>query len=73
MSARWFTEYRLAWIKESVMIFGHIRREHVSVKFGISTPQASADIAQVLKRWPNLMQYNTSTKRYERGGTSAYE
>lgn len=70
MSERWFTEFRLAWIKESVEIFGHIRREHVMRKFGISKPQASMDIAEVLKRWPDLMDYNLSAKRYERRDAS---
>lgn len=65
MAERWFTEFRLAWIKESVEIFGHINREHVMRKFGISMPQASMDIASVLARWPDLMAYNKSAKRYE--------
>jgi hypothetical protein len=62
----WFVEYRLAWIKESVEIFGHINREHISMKFSVSIQQASADIQRAMKRWPRLMAYNTSTKRYER-------
>ncbi len=37
-------------------------------KFGISAPQASLDLREVLKRWPDLMVYNKSTKRYERNG-----
>ena len=66
MSETWFVEYRLAWIKESVEIFGSIRREHIMHKFGISTPQASIDLQMVKDRWPDLMIYNTSTKQYER-------
>jgi hypothetical protein len=62
----WFREKRLEWIKESVQIFGFINREHIEMKFRISTPQASFDIRDVMKEWPNLMQYNPSTKRYER-------
>jgi hypothetical protein len=62
----WFIEYRLAWIKEMVEIFGSIRREHLIRKFGISMPQSSKDIQEVLERWPDLMKYNTSTKQYER-------
>lgn len=42
----WFTEHRLAWIKESVEIFGFINREHIQKKFGISTPQASYDLRE---------------------------
>lgn len=63
MSA-WFVETRLAWIKESVEIFGFINREHIMKKFGISTPQASVDIREALKRWPDLMSYDKSAKQY---------
>ena len=66
--ANWFTETRLAWIKESVDIFGQINREHVMRKFSISAGQAAVDFAEVLRRWPGLMTYNRSTKRYERNG-----
>ena len=65
MTDTWFVEFRLAWIKESVEIFGCINREHIERKFRISTPQASNDIALVLRRWPDLMTYNKSAKRYE--------
>lgn len=68
MSERWFIEHRLAWIKESVEIFGQINRDNIMRKFGISTPQASLDLRTVLERWPDLMTYNRSTKRYERNG-----
>lgn len=60
----WFVEQRIAWIKESVEIFGYVNREHVMKKFGVSTPQASVDIREVMRRWPDLMEYDTSLKRY---------
>lgn len=60
----WFVEHRLGWIKESVEIFGFIRREHIQKKFGVSTPQASLDIREALKRWPDLMAYDRSMKQY---------
>jgi hypothetical protein len=60
----WFVEQRIAWIKESIEIFGYVNRDHVQKKFGVSTPQASYDIREVMKRWPNLMEYDTSLKRY---------
>lgn len=66
MTERWFLEHRLAWIKESVEIFGQINRENIMRKFLISSPQASNDIAEAVRRWPDLMTYNRSTKRYER-------
>lgn len=60
----WFVEQRIAWIKESVEIFGYVSREHVMKKFGVSTPQPSVDIREVMRRWPDLMEYDTSLKRY---------
>lgn len=68
----WFVEFRLAWVKESVEIFGQINRENIMQKFGISMPQASMDIAKVVERWPDLMAYNRSTKRYERKGPAPH-
>jgi phenylalanyl-tRNA synthetase beta subunit len=65
---QWFIEYRLAWIKESVEIFGQVNRDNLIRKFGISMPLASLDIRKALERWPDLMTYNKSTKRYERNG-----
>jgi hypothetical protein len=66
MSDTWFVEHRLVWIKESVEIFGQINRDHIMRKFGMSSPQASLDLSKVMERWPDLMTYNRSTKRYER-------
>lgn len=68
MSDRWYQEFRLAWIKESIEIFGQINRENVVRKFGLSTQVASADFRLAMDRWPDLMTYNKSTKRYERNG-----
>ena len=68
MTGRWFLEYRLAWIKERIEIFGQINREHIMRKFQMSSPQASADLSEAQSRWPSLMTYNRSTKRYERNG-----
>jgi hypothetical protein len=68
MTDRWFVEYRLAWIRESVLIFGQINREHIMLKFGVSQPQVSHDVKMAMFRWPDLMTYNKSSKRYERIG-----
>lgn len=68
MTETWAIEQRLAWIKESVEIFGQINRDNIVRKFWVSTPQASVDLAKALERWPDLMSYNKSTKRYERNG-----
>jgi len=68
--ANWFTETRLAWIKETVEIFGFINREHIEKKFGISEPQASLDLREVQARWPDLIRYNKSAKQYVAGPES---
>lgn len=68
MSDRWYQEHRLAWIKESVEIFGQINRDNVVRKFGLTPQVASVDFRLTLERWPDLMSYNKSTKRYERNG-----
>ena len=62
--SNWFTETRIAWIKESVEIFDFVNRVHIQKKFGISTPQASYDLAEAMRRWPCLMAYDKSEKRY---------
>jgi Fic family protein len=65
--SNWFARHRQEWISETVRIFGFINREHIERKFGVSTPQASADIAKFLHGGgvPKIS-YNKSTKRYER-------
>lgn len=60
----WFTEQRYAWIRESVEIFGYVNRGHIVHKFGITSQQASIDIREVQARWPDLMDYDRSGKRY---------
>lgn len=62
----WFKQHRLVWIRESVLIFGFINREHIEKKFGVSTPQASLDLSDAMKEWPRLMKYDSSAKRYSR-------
>lgn len=61
---RWFAEYRLAWIKESVEIFGYVNRKHIMQKFQITAAAASGDLREAQKRWPELMDYDPSGKRY---------
>lgn len=61
----WFTEQRIAWIRESVEIFGSVRREHIMKKFDISVAQASLDLREVRKRFPGLMTYDLSEKVYK--------
>lgn len=60
----WFGEHRLAWIAETLHVFGFINRRHLERKFGISTAQAAIDFAEFNKRNPTAMTYIPSEKRY---------
>lgn len=66
MSERWFFQYRQSWIAETLHIFGYINREHIERKFGISTAQASLDLAAFQREFPEMITYNKSSKRFER-------
>lgn len=61
---RWFQQTRLEWIEETLRVFGFINREHIERKFGVSTPQASADLQLFQSEYPGKMIYDASAKRY---------
>ena len=61
---RWFQNHRLEWIAETVRVFGFINRVHIERKFGVSTPQASADLRSFQRRYPGLVTYDKTQKRY---------
>lgn len=55
---------RLAAAVEHLKKTGKLRRSDIQ-KFGeVSVPQASADIAEIKRRLPRLMEYDTSEKCY---------
>jgi len=60
----WFANQRQEWIAETLRVFGFINREHIEKKFGVSTPQASADLSAFQKQFPKAMQYDASKKKY---------
>jgi DeoR/GlpR family transcriptional regulator of sugar metabolism len=62
---RWFEQHRQDWIAEALSVYGFINREHLERKFGVSTPQASKDLATFQRLNPKAMAYNLTTKRYE--------
>lgn len=62
---RWFEQQRQSFIADFVRGKGTLNVKDVMDKFGISKPQASRDIQKFIKEYPNLLTYNTSTKRYE--------
>lgn len=66
MKSNWAFYQRMTWIKEAIVVFGFINREHLMRKFWISAQQASSDLRQFQADNPELIEYNKSAKRYER-------
>lgn len=62
---RYFETMRMEWLSNRRAPFN---RKDLMDKFSISMPQASNDIQKFLRENPNIWQYNTSRKRYERIG-----
>lgn len=60
----WFAQHRQEWIAETVRVFGFINRKHIERKFGVSTPQASADLREFQLRNPGLIEYDVSAKKF---------
>lgn len=46
------------------MVYGFVNREHLMRKFGISRPQASADLQLFQRDNPKAMTYDLSRKCY---------
>jgi len=63
----WYRQHRMDWIAETLRIFGFINREHLMRKFGISMPQASKDLNDFKKLYPDEIAYDLHSKRYEAG------
>ena len=64
MTERWYKQYRLNWIAESLRVYGFINREHLEKKFGISTTQAAKDFTEFQNTYPDAMRYDLSAKKY---------
>ena len=60
----WFAQHRQEWIAETIRVFGFINREHIERKFGVSTPQASADLREYQQHNPGMITYDMSAKKY---------
>jgi len=61
---RWGAEQRLEFIEFRLFWEGSVRRSDLRERFGISIPQASADLAQYRERAPENLRYDSSGKRY---------
>ncbi|WP_234196798.1 WYL domain-containing protein [Pseudacidovorax sp. NFM-22] len=61
---RWGTERRLEFIEFRLYWEGGVRRGEISEKFGVSIPQASADLGLYQQLAPDNLTYDASEKRY---------
>ena len=62
--SRWFTTRRQEFIAATLRQFGQVNRNDLVREFGISVPQASADIQAFLAADPALIRYDVSAKAY---------
>ncbi len=61
---RWGTERRLEFIEFRVYWEGGVNRSEIVEKFGVSVPQASADLSLYQDLAPTNLTYDSSQKRY---------
>lgn len=61
---RWGAEQRIEFIEFRLFWDGSINRSDIKERFGVSIPQASADLAQYRERAPENLRYDSSGKRY---------
>ena len=67
MSERWFKRHRMDWISETLRVFGFINRGHLMRKFDISQAQASVDLRDFQKLYPDAMKYDGAKKKFLSG------
>lgn len=60
----WFITVRQDFIAATLRQFGQVKRNDLIRAFGISTPQASADIARFLATEPPRVEYDPRLKCY---------
>ncbi len=65
MTQRWYEQHRMDWIAECLRVYGFIQRRHIMIKFGLSMAQAAIDLRTFQRRYPGVVRYDTSAKRYE--------
>ncbi|OWY61847.1 hypothetical protein B7486_61595, partial [cyanobacterium TDX16] len=64
MKGNWFAERRLDYIDFRLVTVGHIQRGDIMDTFGVSMPQASADLNRFIGLAPRAMAYDKTAKRY---------
>jgi hypothetical protein len=60
----WYSDQRAEKVRELVLQNGAINRQDIADFFHVSIQTASGDIGRALKRWPGLMRYDKTAKRY---------
>lgn len=60
----WFIKHRQGFIADMLRTYGQVHRGAIMEKFGVSLPQASADIAAFNKANPEAMTYDGRAKAY---------
>jgi hypothetical protein len=61
---RWSSDQRIEFIEFRLFWEGRVNRSDITEKFGVSIPQASADLAHYREIAPNNMRYDGSAKQY---------
>lgn len=59
---RWSTRARMTFIRDHLTAHGTLNRGIIMARFGVSQPQASADIKKFMELNPGAMNYNPSRK-----------
>lgn len=59
---RWAARTRMAFIRDRLAVVGELNRGSIMERFGVSQPQASADIKKFRALYPDEMRYDSSKK-----------
>lgn len=59
---RWAARTRMAFIRDRLAVVGTLNRGSIMERFGVSQPQASADIKKYRGLYPDEMRYDSSKK-----------
>lgn len=61
----WAQQNRMHFISVCLQQYGYINRATIMAMYGVSHPQASADLAAFIGLYPDRISYNKNTRRYE--------
>jgi hypothetical protein len=65
MALCWAAERRLDYIDWRLATAGHVRRENLVRVFGVGGATASADLNEFIRRYPGVMVYDKTARRYK--------